>query len=540
MKIDSLNPSSMDNSVFSVYDYKGLSMQELLSQFFTKINEVVNQMNETSEYVDTEIAEFENTVNGENTSFKNTVNTKIEGFEEDLVYLLGQGLNNEVAAKLQTWYDNGDLASIINSGIFNTLSSSVNTLETDMDDVYIKATSVPKYTNFGGQLSKLKEDLSNPLVQDLGIVFLGDSITWGRTLPDNGVYDPRDGTLSDPRDLFITKSFVNEVKRYIGKQYANNVVPIKTNWVNSPSGECTTEYIIQHILYPSGGDFTKASVGATVSATEISTGASITGYQHQLTDGNVAGTSYQSISFTFTGDTFTLSFGVVEADATWYDLYVDGVKIGTYSNHVGVNGFVEGNNQQRVHTFPYVRNKIVEIRTNRNGENTGNRRLRLEGIIINKKIRLTNQGINGATCKTHNTYNLSGNTFGDGEAVNTKDKYVFIMLGVNDRIISTSTPKGTNAFKTNLKTLIDKVTPLASPILMTSNPVTENPSSYSFTSQGVRDVVYRVAKENTIDVIDNFAIFENVKVDFTSDGVHPNEMGHKIISRNIINCIESA
>ena len=416
-------------------------------------------------------------------------------------------------------------------------ASKLATVETDL-----ARRVVPKVSFFGGQLSKLKESLTNPFVQTVGIVFLGDSITWGRTLPENGVFDPRDGTLSDPRDLFISPSFVNEIKRYIGSQYANNSTPTLKNWSASPSGESIVEYTVQNILYPNGGDVSFTSSGTSLTANEVQSAASITGYQYRLTDSNVNGTSYQSIKFNFTGDSFTLSLGCLESDATYYDLYIDGVKQGTYSTHAGVDGFIDGkSDQRRRHSFAYVRNKVIEIRSNRNGENTGNRRLRIEAIIIDKKIRISNQGINGATTRSHTLYNLSNNTYGDGEAVGIDDQFVFVQLGTNDRLISANVPKGSNTFKVNLKKLLDKVTPLSNVILMCANPATENMNSYSFTMQGARDVIYRTAKENSLDMIDNYAVFEGaISSDITTDGVHPNTLGHRIIARNIINSLESA
>lgn len=392
---------------------------------------------------------------------------------------------------------------------------------------------------FGGQIAKLKNALSDPFVQYLAIVFLGDSITWGRTLPENAPFEPRDGSLSDPRDIFLSASYVNEFKRYIGSQYANGATPLLSNWSASPSGESIVEYSFQQILYPKGGDFTVTSKGPSVNVTEVQSINSITGYQLRLTDGNIAGTSYQSLKFNFTGKSFILSFACLEVEATFYDLYVNGVKQGTYSTHAGIDGFVDGTSgNRRQHTFPFIRDKVVEIRTNRNGENIGNRRLRLEAIIIKKVIRISNQGINGASTRTHALYNLVGNTYGDGEAVSKEDYITFVQLGTNDRLITSNVPKGSNAFKTNLKKILDKITPLSDVILMCANPAIDGPS-YTFTMQEARNIIYRTAEELNIDMVDNFVIFDDFNMtEVTTDGVHPNKLGHQIIARNIINCLE--
>ena len=395
----------------------------------------------------------------------------------------------------------------------------------------------PKRHVFGEQLSRLKQSLANPLEQVTGIVFVGDSITWGRTLPDNAIFNPRNGTLSDPRDNFVSKSFVNEFKRYIGSQYAFGATPTLFNWQASPSGEAVVEYTTQNILYPRHGDFSLTTVGSNMTVAEVQSSTSLTGYQLQLNDLLFSGGGSHTIKFKFTGDEFDLSFGIVNGEECWYDLLVDGQLIGSYLNAVGVDGFTPGNDRRRRHTFPYIRDKFVEIRTNRNGDTTIYKRLRIEAIIVNKRIRITNQGIIGATTDSYKSLNI---TLGQGEAITKYDNYVFCQLGTNDRIISTNKPRGANTYRKNLQEVIDTIQPLSDVILMCANPAeNESVSTYSFNMQNVRNVVYRTAKDNNIDMIDNHAIFNGMNViDFTSDGLHPNTLGHSLIARNIINSLE--
>lgn len=392
-------------------------------------------------------------------------------------------------------------------------------------------TLVPKRHIFGGQLAEMKNVLANPLAQFVGIVFIGDSITWGRTLTGNGVYDPRTGKLTDPRDVFASPSFVNEFKRYVGKEYAYNKAPVLSNWSSSPSGQAIAEYNIEHILYPKNGDFNLVSTGTNMTVNEVSSGNSITGMQLQLTDNQYDGTGNHSIKFKFTGDSLTLSFAIVSGEEGYYDLIVDGVKRGTFHNTVGVDGLTAGNDKRRTHTFPFVRDKEIEIKTTRNSDPDGYHRIRIEGMIINKKIRITNQGIIGATVNSYRTF--------INEAVTEKDSFVICQLGTNDRIIESGKPKGSNVLRANLQYLLSSLTD-KSVILMAANPAANNdPATYSFTMQDVRDVVYRVAKANSIDMVDNYAIFselENAK--YTADGLHPNELGHLIMGRNIINSME--
>lgn len=418
-----------------------------------------------------------------------------------------------------------------------TTYSDENTMQ--LNDVKIKIDSlVPKRHTFGGQIAKLIESLSNPLEQITGIVFIGDSIMWGRALLENGVFDPRDGTLSDPRDVFVSPSFVNEFKRYIGKQYAFGAAPILSNWSASPSGQAKLEYITQKILYPKDGDFSLVTTGTSTSVDEALTGASITGSQLRLGVANT-GTGVHTVSFPFTGESFLVSFAGV-ANAMDYEVFVDGVSKGVFSTTAGVDGVTATNNNQRTHTFGYVRNKVVQIKTKLTTY-VGTQYFRFEAIIINKKIRITNQGINGATTSSYKLYNLAGNTFGDGVAVGVNDNYTFVQLGTNDRIIRADTPKGTNKFKANLKLLLDLVTPLSNVVLMCANPVIDESSLlFGFNMQDVRSVIYQLAKANNIDMIDNYTIFSNLDLSLiTDDGLHPNELGHQIIAKNIINSLSN-
>ena len=93
--IESLKRSDLNCNVFSVYDYCGLSMQELLCEFFTKINQCTDAVNKTVVLVD---------------------------------WLVNQGLSEEVANKLDKWMEDGTLANIINNTIFEDLNRKINTV----------------------------------------------------------------------------------------------------------------------------------------------------------------------------------------------------------------------------------------------------------------------------------------------------------------------------------------------------------------------------------------------------------------------------
>lgn len=405
------------------------------------------------------------------------------------------------------------------------------------------AAKPPSFHAFGGQLSRLKASLTNPLEQFTGIVFIGDSITWGSgNTGEQAPTDPRDGTLSDPRDYFGTSSYVNIIKRYIGEKYFFGAAPELSNWPASPSGESIVQYNRQHILFPQNGFFTTTSSGPSVSVSRAPTSGALLGYQMSLADGNSAGTSSHTLAFNFTGTAFTLSFGVAPEAGLDYELIVDGVSRGVFTTSAGEDGLTYGNDRRRLHTFPYVRNKKIELKTKRRAGVANTLSFRPEAILIDKKVRIMNQGINGATSVSYRLYNLPGNNFGDGVAVGADDNYVFCQLGTNDRIIPNNRPPGVNEFVANYDLLVAAIQPLADVILMAANPSSdESPLKYSFTMQDVRGVIYRAAKARSLDMIDNYTAMCRLNPRATAnDGLHPDPFGYGLMARNWIDSFECA
>jgi len=401
---------------------------------------------------------------------------------------------------------------------------------------------------FGGQLRKLRRALGDPFQQYTGIVFIGDSITWGTGATGTNNPDPRDGTLSDPRDYFATASFVNEFKRYIGQRYAPLASPILSNHPASPSGESNAEYQREVIMYPRYGEISVTqAAGASMSITDVFNSSIPGGGQLRLSNGNNAIPSSHEVSFSFTGTAFRVVFSCVQADSTFYELLVDGVSQGTFSMKAGAaatSGTVTDGQVGAYydHTFAFVRNKTITIRTQRNGE-TGSRIARFNAIRILKRIVIKNQGINGSAARTYGPNNLSG-SFGDGVAVEATDSFVFCQLGTNDRGIpgANQNPRGPNIFRRYLDATLDYLSADIGLILMCSPQTSnENPAQYWLNMTDIRDTIIREADQRQVDFIDNFSIFDSVDMTVaTSDGLHPNNFGYALMAQNIINALESA
>ena len=93
MKIEQLQHNDLNCNIFSVYDYKGFTIQELLCEFFKKINECVDLSNESL----------------------NLLN-----------WLKGQGLREEVVNLLIQWLQDGTLSNVINEALFNDLNKFID------------------------------------------------------------------------------------------------------------------------------------------------------------------------------------------------------------------------------------------------------------------------------------------------------------------------------------------------------------------------------------------------------------------------------
>lgn len=265
-----------------------------------------------------------------------------------------------------------------------------------------------RYHVNGGQLARLKAALADPGSPLVGITFIGDSITWGTGTAQGPNPNPRNGTLTDPRDNFASESYVNNVKRYIGDKYMLGSQVSLTNWRSSSSGQSIVEF-------------------------------------------------------------------------------------------------------------------------SRGGSES----------VPQKKVRISNQGINGASTSSYMARNLLPASDGVSYAVLPDDGFVFIQLGTNDRIQSPRNPSDKKQLADNLVALVSKVKRTSDVILMCANPESIESSKYLFGMDVVRLATIEAAKICGVDFIDNYAAFDGLDLQsLIPDGIHPSVAGHLITAQNIISAIE--
>ncbi len=398
----------------------------------------------------------------------------------------------------------------------------------------------PFFHRFGGQLAKLKISLSNPLEQLTSIALIGDSITWGVGTGESATSSPNTSLLTSARDNADSASWANIFKRYIGERYAFGAVQVNSNWPSAASGQAIAQFSFDRFLFPRRGDFTlTADSGGSIATTEQYS-AAIEGTRAVaiLGNGNAALESSHSISFVFTGTSFTLGFTCQESTASYYELLINGVSKGIFSTHSGVDGFVNNTrNNYRTHTFARVVAGNIQIKTRRNGE-AGLREVYLQSIKITKTINIINQGVIGVASRWYINFNMAA--FNDQYGYPCD--YAICQLGTNDRVFQSNAPGGMGQFFYDLTSFVAAAPAATNKILMTANPATnEDPAVYSFNMQDVRGVIMRVGKAGSLDVVDNYAALCSLdKSVITSDGLHPSILGHSLEARNLINSLESA
>lgn len=413
------------------------------------------------------------------------------------------------------------------------------------------AVPVGRFRHYGGQLAKLKTSLTNPFEQFTGVAFLGDSITWGATLPENLSPGSDLSTLATRRDVFASPSFVNEIKRYLGKEYFDNAAPVISNWPASSAGESTATYTKNVLVYINRAPFVTTIVGSSATVTDTGTiPQSVTGYHAVLAAGG-GSTGLVVTMPAFTGEEFSVVFTAVASDAGSYEVIVGGVagpsgvtggtSLGTFSTVPNGSTIIDGSYGNRLrHTFSYVRNTAVHLVFTGVGHPTI-RRLRVEAFEIPKTLRVTNQGISGSNSTRYRTRALTTSQLPD-IAITPKDNYAVVQLGTNDRGPDSSWPNGLNSFSRQMEDIGDILDPLCDTIIMASCPAgPTNQVGKIFTMNQIRGALQQVAVKRNYDFVDHHAVFNWADTTAVlADALHPNALGHQMIYRNFVEALESA
>ena len=127
MSIDKIRNIGLDKLVTQVYDFDSLTTDELMCKFAQKINIIIEHFN----YLDKQCQN-----NNENMKLK-------------LDYLLGQGLEEQVAKRLLELINNGTLGKLINETLLKDINDKVDNFKVEVNEQLNNITNyVSKFSDF--------------------------------------------------------------------------------------------------------------------------------------------------------------------------------------------------------------------------------------------------------------------------------------------------------------------------------------------------------------------------------------------------------
>lgn len=386
-----------------------------------------------------------------------------------------------------------------------------------VEDAVDLLASHTKVGYYGGQLAQFKNDLENPLVQATFVKMCGDSITWGMTTSGSSPTGPRTGQLTDPRNNMTAPSWFNNLHKWLGNHYFRASSPTST-------GVAEVTYSRQIDLWPATPMFSLSAFAASEGVLS-NTSATLRFYIDYVTDG-------KGITFDMYGASFYFVYAQLSNGAD-YELYVDGVSQGVFSTSGTAQfGTVRG------HNFTSGQHKIQIVK-----RGDASSVLRTEAIRVIKTLVMKNDGIIGRTTANW----LPGNGLLDA-SVTTRDRYVFFMLGANDRgqINQPTSPTRITENLVSISNWLASQRPEARVILMCSNEANQDTGVvYKYNMLDVRASVMLAAKTRSLDFIDLFeitrqALTTGVTYLAPSDDLHPGDTGHYLMTRVIQEGIRNA
>lgn len=378
---------------------------------------------------------------------------------------------------------------------------------------------VNAYPKYGGQLGQLKAALCDPFMQFLGVVYAGDSITWGESASGNSISTPRAHALTDARNNITAPTWANILTKHMGRNYFGKADPDSaTGWPGSPSGECQFSYTKQFRVMPRANERIGAWAVAVNSAAAL---------KQTLSTSTAAASDGGSIRFGFTGTAFSVMHQV-RADGAPFEVFVDGVSKGVLqTSTAGLGIAAQYGYVQAVDLGGFKRGALIELRAKAGAVAV----LALEAIQVDRVLRVTNQGLIGTDSRE-----WANSLF--AASVRADDSFTLIQIGTNDRVGSSSS---VGTLQSNLEALVSqaRIRNIA-PILMCANATTDASAGLNATQ---RAAILEAARTLGVDFIDQQPVTQ-IAIDrgdaVLADGLHPVNLGHSLMGGNAVNQLEGS
>ena len=372
-------------------------------------------------------------------------------------------------------------------------------------------------------VADLYDAITNPL-RDSHIGHIGDSIDWGVGATGIASIDPRSHQLSDARNNFTSRTWVNLFRKWTAELSCH----AKNEVVTQATGLSTYYNAVNVEVQDAWKDFTPADISSGLLTQTKAETIRTFGANHCIDI--LAG---RSVSFQFSGPAISLVYATLQnLTASIYidgvlnaSVVTDGTVTPTFGTRLDISGLTDA-----IHTMR------IECAASAGSP------LRLQYLVRNKRHSVMNSGLIG----TNTAEWLPGGTLLVPEALPSNVTHVLIKLGTNDRGMATGPGymAGAQGTFVNLNAIVNSLrsTYPGVRIILIAPPYAPTDSAYGSSDEIARAVrrAARVLECGFIDLYSPTLELEMQGETWLSDGLHPNDYGYRTMFKAVQAAIVSA
>ena len=372
-------------------------------------------------------------------------------------------------------------------------------------------------------VADLYDAITNPL-RDSHIGHIGDSIDWGVGATGIASIDPRSHQLSDARNNFTSRTWVNLFRKWTAELSCH----AKNEVVTQATGLSTYYNAVNVEVQDAWKDFTPADISSGLLTQTKAETIRTFGANHCIDI--LAG---RSVSLQFSGPAISLVYATLQnLNASIYidgvlnaSVVTDGTVTPTFGTRLDISGLTDA-----IHTMR------IECAASAGSP------LRLQYLVRNKRHSVMNSGLIG----TNTAEWLPGGTLLVPEALPSNVTHVLIKLGTNDRGMATGPGymAGAQGTFVNLNAIVNSLrsTYPGVRIILIAPPYAPTDSAYGSSDEIARAVrrAARVLECGFIDLYSPTLELEMQGETWLSDGLHPNDYGYRTMFKAVQAAIVSA
>ncbi|EPI0649786.1 SGNH/GDSL hydrolase family protein [Klebsiella pneumoniae] len=372
-------------------------------------------------------------------------------------------------------------------------------------------------------VADLYDAITNPL-RDSHIGHIGDSIDWGVGATGIASIDPRSHQLSDARNNFTSRTWVNLFRKWTAELSCH-----AKNEVDTQSTGLSTYYNPVNIeVQDAWKEFTPADISSGLLTQTKAETIRTFGANHCIDI--LAG---RSVSFQFSGPAISLVYATLQnLNASIYidgvlnaSVVTDGTVTPAFGTRLDISGLTDAMHTMRIECAA-----------------SSGSPLRLQYLVRNKRHSVMNSGLIG----TNTAEWLPGGTILVPEALPSNVTHVLIKLGTNDRGMATGPGymAGAQGTFVNLNAIVNSLrsTYPGVRIILIAPPYAPTDSAYGSSDEIARAVrrAARVLECGFIDLYSPTLELELQGETWLSDGLHPNDYGYRTMFKAVQAAIVSA